>query len=324
MANLVYLLLLHCLSLVVGYAPTISAAGIARILIYSATRGFRHDSIPTAIDALKARGTTIDAEFVSTEDPSQFMDTILSGFDAIVFLSTTGEVLDSAGKTAFQNYLNHGGNFVGIHSASDTLVNTTCYTSELGAVFDYHPELQNFTVDVLGPPHPSTSMLPDAWTVSDEAYNFKSDPRALGSVVVLSADESTYVDTGVRKFDQGKPHPTAWYQEKGAGIQEGGIAGRSFYTSLGHLNETWQDHLFLSHVLGAISWVLQANTTLAFNSTAQVGNQATNSTPPAASTQPSNSQSQSTASSASQMAIAVGTIALALLGQRIAKIIKDL
>lgn len=32
---------------------------------------------------------------------------------------------------------------------------------------------------------------------------------------------------------------TAWYQEHGAGVQTGGIGGRSFYSSLGHLNETW-------------------------------------------------------------------------------------
>ena len=33
---------------------------------------------------------------------------------------------------------------------------------------------------------------------------------------------------------------TAWYQEHGAGVDSNGTAGRSFYTSLGHLNETWQ------------------------------------------------------------------------------------
>ncbi|PPQ68228.1 hypothetical protein CVT26_005761 [Gymnopilus dilepis] len=270
----------------------------ARVLIYSRTLGFRHDSIPTAIDVLKAKQESINVEFTSTEDPSQFTDSTLSGYDALLFLSTTGEgkVLDADGIASFQKYLNLGGNFVAIHSASDTLRNTTCYTRELGAslpletsrefsltsiqgsIFDYHPALQNFTVDVFGPSHPSTSMLPAQWTVQDEAYNFESDPRALGAVVVLSANESSYVDTGVRRFDQGTPHPTAWYQEKGAGIQAGGVAGRSFYTSLGHLNETWQDELFLSHVLGGISWALQSNTTRAFNSSALVGNQENNST----------------------------------------------
>ncbi|KAF9266593.1 class I glutamine amidotransferase-like protein [Marasmius fiardii PR-910] len=232
----------------------------ARVLIYSATQGFRHDSIPTAIQALKEKGPTVQIEFDNTEDENQFTDNNLARYDAIVFLSTTGEVLQAPGKTAFQNYLNRGGNFIGIHSASDSLLNDTFFGHEIGAYFDYHPALQNATVNVLNRSHPSTSMLPARWQVQDEMYNFKSDPRAIGATVILSADESTYNDNGERKFDQGTPHPTAWYQERGAGVEEGGTAGRSFYTSLGHLNETWQDNLFIAHVLGGIQWALQSNT----------------------------------------------------------------
>ncbi|KAF9561948.1 class I glutamine amidotransferase-like protein [Agrocybe pediades] len=244
-------------------------AQTARVLIYSATAGFRHDSIPTAINVLMARGGSIDTEFVATEDSTQFNDNNLASFDALVFLSTTGDVLDNSGKAAFQKYLNLGGNFVGIHSASDTLRNDTAYTKELGSLFDYHPELQNFTVDVPDSSHPSTSMLPAQWTVADEAYNFQSDPRSLGAIVILAANESSYIG---ERFNQGSPHPIAWFQEKGAGVEQGGTEGRSFYTSLGHLNETWQDDLFISHILGGISWVLQSNTTKVSNSSALVGN----------------------------------------------------
>jgi len=90
--------------------------------------------------------------------------------------------------------------------------------------------------------------------------------------LVLSANESSYSDPGPRLFDQGTPHPIAWYQEHGAGVENGGTAGRSFYTSLGHLNQTWQDNLFIAHVVGGISWALQSNTTRAFNPNGQVGN----------------------------------------------------
>jgi len=121
-------------------------------------------------------------------------------------------------------------------------------------------------------------MLPTEWHVQDEMYNFKSDPRDLGAVVILSANESSYVDTGMRLFNQGVPHPTAWYQEHGAGVQPGGIAGRSFYSSLGHLNQTWEDMLFMEHIMGGVMWTLQANTTRAFNATALVGNAANSST----------------------------------------------
>lgn len=85
-----YLLFLHVLSLVILYTEPVSASR-PRILLYSATTGFRHDSIPTAIAALKAKEDEIDVEFFATEDPAQFTDDNLAGFDAVLFLSTTGD-----------------------------------------------------------------------------------------------------------------------------------------------------------------------------------------------------------------------------------------
>ncbi|KAJ3744095.1 trehalose utilization-domain-containing protein [Lentinula detonsa] len=281
-----------------------SLATTARVLIYSATADFRHDSIPTAIQALQSKQSSFGIQFENTEDKAQFTDQILAQYDALLFLDNTGEVLDDSGKAAFQKYLNLGGNYIGIHAASDCLRNTTFYGNEVGAFFDYHPALQNATVDVIDASHPSTSMLPAQWHVQDEMYNFKTDPRAIGATVILSANESSYVDTGTH-LGQGTPHPTgnssnlvpaaqlnenillAWFQEHGAGVEDNGSSGRSFYTSLGHLNETWQDELFLAHVFGGITWTLQSNTTLAFNASAQVGN-------PVAST--SNSTSSSSTS----------------------------
>nr|VWO99763.1 Epl1 protein (Extracellular small protein 1) [Ganoderma boninense] len=220
-------------SLLLWARPTVAEqTNVARILIYSATADFRHDSIPTAVDALVQLGPDSNIAFDRTEDKTWFTDDTLAQYDALLFLSNTGEVLDDAGKTALRHYLDLGGNFVAVHAASDALRNTTWYQEEVGAAFDYHPEITNANVDVVGPSHPSTAGLMSVWPVRDEMYNFKSDPRAIGAVVVLSADESSY---------------TAWYQEHGAGIDANGTAGRSFYTSLGHLNETWKDSLFLGH-----------------------------------------------------------------------------
>ena len=124
----------------------------ANVLIYSATRGYRHGSIPIAIQALHSRSAGHNVAFEATEDPAWFRDDKLENYDAIVFLSTTGEggflksdsislghngltfrvVLDARGKIAFQNYLNKGGNFVGIHSASDSLNSATFFGQEIG------------------------------------------------------------------------------------------------------------------------------------------------------------------------------------------------
>ncbi|KAF5382068.1 hypothetical protein D9615_004287 [Tricholomella constricta] len=272
-SSILFILSYLLLSLVITAVMAQGESMQARVLIYSATTGFRHDSIPTAIAALKAKGASISVEFDATEDVKQFTDTVLAGYDAVLFLSTTGDVLDDTGKTAFQKYLNLGGNFIGIHSASDTLVNTTFYGREIGAYFDYHADLQDA---MWWTPHIQAQACYRLGGASGMKckYNFKSDPRALGATIVLAADESSYVDNGPRKFDQGSPHPLAWFQTHGSGVGDDkkATAGRSFYTSLGHLNETWQDDLFLSHVLGGVSWTLQSHTTRATNSSALVGN----------------------------------------------------
>lgn len=248
-----------------------------RILIYSATAGYRHDSIPTAISALQKLGAQHNIAFDHTEDRSKFEDGFLSQFDALLFLSNSEEVLDQNGKDAFQHYLDAGGNYVGIHAASACLYTSSFYNRTVGALFDYHPPLTNATVVVEDANHPSTSMLPTRWEVEDEMYNFRSDPRTHGAKVILSVDESTYTDNGTRTYDQGTPHPIAWYQERLAGVSSLNrpMVGRSWYTSLGHLSATWENETFLAHVLGGIQWTLSSNTTRAFNPAATVGNTST-------------------------------------------------
>ncbi|KAI0032534.1 ThuA-like domain-containing protein [Vararia minispora EC-137] len=251
-------------TVLLGLAIFPQANAQIRALIYSAVEPgqFVHDSIPAATDALISRGSAVGIRFDSRQDASIFTDAGLDQYDGLVFLMNVGEaVLDDNGKAALQRYLDKGRTFIAIHSASDALRGTAFYGEEVGAFFDYHPELQNATVDVIDSSHPSTSMLPAQWHVQDEMYNFKSNPRSIGAVVLLSANESSYTDPGPRKFSQGSPHPTAWYQEHGAGVSPNGIAGRSFYTSLGHLSETWQDELFIGHVMGGIQWALATTTT---------------------------------------------------------------
>ncbi|KIJ66650.1 hypothetical protein HYDPIDRAFT_149474 [Hydnomerulius pinastri MD-312] len=244
----------------------------ARILAYSATAGYRHDSIEPSIEALKAKASSIDVEFDFTEDKSWFTDENLSKYDAVLFLNNSGIILDDTGKAALQNYLNLGGNFIGIHCASDALRDTPFFGKQIGAYFDQHPDIQESAVDVIDGSHPSTQHLPAKWRLLDEMYNFQSDPRAVGAKVLLTADETSYIDNLERKFNHGLPHPIAWYQERGAGVEEGGIAGRSWYTGLGHCIEIWSDELFLGHILGGITWALGSKTTRAFNDSGKVGN----------------------------------------------------
>lgn len=254
-----------------------------RVLIYTATAGYRHDCIPVAIETLQSFATN-DLSFDFTEDKTKFTIDNLSNYDALLFMMNSDEILDSNGQSAFQQYIQKGGNYIGIHSASAALFDDPFYGTTVGAFFDYHPALQNATILVEDTTHPSTSMLPTRWEVTDEMYNFRSDPRAIGAKLLLSVDESSYVDNGTRNYNQGTPHPIGWYQDLSTG-------GRSWYSSLGHLNETWRTSLFQQHILGGIQWTLNILATNATTSTA--------SSPSSASSTSSSSSSSSTSSTAS-------------------------
>jgi Trehalose utilisation len=113
-------------------------------------RSFRHDSIPTAINAFRQQSSSHNIQFDNTEDQTLFTDSYLSQYDAIIFLSNTGQglclcptlavstamlvisVLDDPGIVAFQNWVNQGGNFIGVHAASDSLRNNSFFEQELG------------------------------------------------------------------------------------------------------------------------------------------------------------------------------------------------
>jgi type 1 glutamine amidotransferase len=208
-----------------------------KVLVFSKTAGFRHDSIAPGIEAIKelgrVRGFTADA----TEDSTAFAESGLAQYQAVVFLHTTGDVLDQSQQQAFEAYIGAGGGFVGIHSATDTEYDWPFYGGLVGAYFKGHPAVQPAAIEIVDPAHPSTVRLPTRWTRTDEWYNFRTNPR--GRVRVLaSLDESSY--TGGEMGD----HPIAWCQN-----YEG---GRSWYTGGGHTAESFAEPSFLEHLLGGI------------------------------------------------------------------------
>jgi type 1 glutamine amidotransferase len=208
------------------------------ILVFSKTTGFRHDSIPQGIAAMRALGADHGFSVDSTEDATRFTDAELARYKVVVFLSTTGDILDDNQKVAFERYIQSGGGFVGIHSASDTEYRWAWYGQLVGAYFASHPVIQHATVRLEDPGHASTEGLPAAWERTDEWYNFRSNPRAVVHVLA-TLDEATY--SGGK---MGADHPIAWCQEF--------AGGHSWYTAMGHTTESYGEPLFRLHLLGGI------------------------------------------------------------------------
>ncbi|KMS78183.1 Crp/Fnr family transcriptional regulator [Streptomyces leeuwenhoekii] len=208
----------------------------SRLLVFTRTTDYRHDSIPAAVDALRSLdGFGVD----HTEDPA-VLEAPLDAYAAVVFLSTSGEVLTPAGRARLAAYVGAGGGFAGVHAAACTEYTWPYYGDLLGARFARHPAYQPGRVLVEDRDHPATRHLPAVWEFTDEWYDFRTSPR--GSARVLAAaDESSYEGGGM-----GGDHPLVWCREQGA--------GRVFYTALGHAAEAYRDPDFRAHLGGGIAW----------------------------------------------------------------------
>lgn len=211
------------------------------ILVFSKTDGWRHESIETGQETIKNLGNENNTYVHVTEDASVFNESDLKRFDAVVFLNTTETVFNDAQREAFKQYMQNGGGFVGIHSATDTEYDWPWYNKLVGAYFDGHPRVQTATLNVVDSNHLSTSMLPEQWERSDEWYNFRDFNEDVNILITVDTDSyegSTHPDL----------HPMAWYHEFDG--------GRAFYTGLGHTIEGFNDEYYLQHLWGGIEYAI--------------------------------------------------------------------
>lgn len=227
--------------------PTTTASGAAGddydVLVFSKTAGFRHGSIPDGIAAVRRLGAEHGFSVTVTEDATRFNDADLERYEVVLWLSTTGDVLDAEQQNAFERYIQAGGGYVGVHAASDTEYGWPWYGGLVGAYFNGHPAQQTATIRVNGGSNPATAELPKRWVRFDEWYNFRD--YTAGSVRVLARlDESTY-DAGATAM--GDDHPIAWCHPYDG--------GRAFYTGLGHTTASYAEPEFLAHLLGGIEQV---------------------------------------------------------------------
>jgi PKD repeat protein/glucose/arabinose dehydrogenase len=245
--------LLAALAATGALAPVASAAPLEKVLVFSKTAGFRHDSIPAGITAIQELGAANGFAVDATEDGAAFTDDNLAQYDAVIFLSTTGDVLDSAQRAAFERYIHAGNGYVGVHAAADTEYGWDWYGDLVGARFSSHPPgTPTASSDVADPTHPSTTTAPTRWTRTDEYYNYKAPAAGTGTSedysarydvhVLVTLDESTYDEQdGSSEADD---HPISWCSNFDG--------GHSWYTGFGHTAASFSEPAFRAHLLGGI------------------------------------------------------------------------
>ncbi|MBC7919510.1 MAG: ThuA domain-containing protein [Ferruginibacter sp.] len=233
--------------------PVAATAKLPRILVFSRTKGFYHASIPSGLAAVQALGRENGFEVDTTKNAAYFAEDSLRKYRAVVFLSTTQNVLNPDQQVAFERYIQAGGGFVGIHAAADTEYNWPWYNRLVGAYFASHPgnpNVRRATIDVVDTLHPSVKGLPARWERTDEWYDYKNINPAV--TVLAKLDETTY--EGGKNGDN---HPIAWYHAVDG--------GRAFYTGGGHTDESYREPHFLKHLLGGIQYAIGSNPDLDYS-----------------------------------------------------------
>ncbi|RVU02135.1 c-type cytochrome [Mucilaginibacter limnophilus] len=240
------MLLLACVVL----ASCGKRSGKPKVLVFTKTAGYHHESIPAGIAAIKKLGSANDFEVDTTTNPSFFSEDTLKQYSAVIFLNTTGDVLNNYQEADFERYIQAGGGFVGVHAATDTEYGWGWYGRLVGGYFNGHPEQQEAVLNVVDRENAATKHLPVQWKRKDEWYNFKKlNPDVK---VLIKIDEKSY-----KGGANGADHPMAWYHDF-----EG---GRAFYTELGHTDESYKDPLYLKHLLGGIQYAIGDNKELDYD-----------------------------------------------------------
>ena len=215
------------------------------LLVFSKTASFRHASIDAGKKALAKMATDKGFNVTFTEDAEAFNETDLKKYNAVLFLNTTGDVLNDKQQAVFERFIQAGGGYVGIHAATDTEYDWPWYGKLAGAYFLDHPmtpsNVQKGKYSVVQKNHWATQGMPDEFERTDEFYSFKDISPKIN--VLLTIDEKTY--QGGKNPDY---HPMSWYQEFDG--------GRSFYTAMGHTDETFVEPLFLNHLYAGINYAM--------------------------------------------------------------------
>jgi type 1 glutamine amidotransferase len=222
-----------------------------RILVYTRNgKGYIHDNIADSVAAIKKMGAANHFSVDVTDDPGQFTDTNLKRYKAVVFSNTNNEAFtDDSQREAFKHYIESGGGFVGIHSASGSERNWPYFWSVLGGKFLYHPKLQEFTVRVVDREHASTKDLPATFQWEDECYHLEFMNPNIHPLLVTDPAKLQDPDRAKYPFELvGTSLPLSWT------LRSGG--GRRFYTALGHKKEHYSNPLLYQHILGGLMWAI--------------------------------------------------------------------
>lgn len=234
----------------------------ANILVYTKNgKGYVHDNIPSAVEALKKLAVSEQFNITVSDDPTIFSEESLKKFKLIVFPSTNNDVFDTdIQRLAFRRYIEAGGGMVGLHSVTGTERNWKWFKMLIGCTFSWHAKFQKFKVRVTDPSHPSMKDVPLVWEREDELY-FGKELYPVTNVMMAhqftTLDQSQKEQITKNAGTYLEYYPAVWYNN----FQ----GGHAWISTLGHSKETYSDPVYVNHLVQGLRYVASKVKAVDFN-----------------------------------------------------------
>jgi type 1 glutamine amidotransferase len=224
----------------------------AQVLIYTKNgKGYVHDNISSAVDAIKELGVQEKFKVEVSDDPTIFNEANLAKYTMLIFPSTNNDVFDTdAQRLAFRRYMEAGGGMLGLHSVTGTERNWTWFKMLIGCTFSWHASFQKFTVRKIAADHPSMKDVPLTWEREDECY-FGKELYPVTQVLMVhktSTLNQTQKDLIAKNLGTyANYYPAVWYNN----FQ----GGHAWITTLGHSKDSYKEPVYRNHLLQGLRFV---------------------------------------------------------------------
>ena len=250
---------------------TAKPAAKRKLLAFTRSVAFRHDSIPVCAKMLEIMGNKTGAwETTISDDLDMFEPENLKQFDGVFFCVTTGEIFGDGNpdkmmsedapkyarlRKSLLNFVASGKGVGGNHSATDTCYTWPEYGQMMGAYFTGHP-WGKVVVKIDDPDSPlNTGFGREDFDINTEMLVFgPKPPRALDQPysraklhVLLSIDvEASKLPT--KGFRPDQDYAISWIKPYGD--------GRVFYCSFGHDRDIYTNAQILRHFQDGVQYLL--------------------------------------------------------------------